>query len=328
VSLLSSRRSFSEQKLNLLRAELAEAERIISGKACVYATGSFGRLEATSQSDLDVFIVSKTAFDRTDGKDLIVNQLSNLDSILVKAELIKAISRLEMPNFDADGKYLECHTVDRLKDRLGTSNDDHDNTLTGRLLLFLESRPLIGSDVYSDVIDDVIAAYWRDYDSHTSDFIPAFLTNDILRLWRTFCVNYESGRRSNQDSAKIKNHKLKHSRMLTCYSALIYLLAVHKINGTVSPQDAREMTSLTPTDRLEWLRNQEQFLSVSHDISKALSLYSEFLDRMDHPKDTLKSMFAENSRDWITKSYEFGDTLFRILTGIGKDSKFYRLIVV
>ncbi|KFD27104.1 nucleotidyltransferase domain-containing protein [Sphingobium yanoikuyae] len=43
-----------------LKDKLNDAEALIAGKACVYATGSFGRLEAGSSSDLDLFIVSET----------------------------------------------------------------------------------------------------------------------------------------------------------------------------------------------------------------------------------------------------------------------------
>jgi predicted nucleotidyltransferase len=311
-----------------LQKHLIKANEIVEGSACVYATGSFGRLEAGTQSDLDVFIVSKTAEIDRDGKKFMVNRLSNLDTILVKAELIKAINVLNMPKFDADGKYLASHSIYDLKTHLGTAEDDYRNTLTGRLLLFLESRPLIGEEVYEEIIDEVIAAYWGDYGDHSADFIPAFLTNDILRLWRTFCVNYESGRRSEKGNSKIKNHKLKHSRMLTCYSALLFLLAVYKLDGTVSPERAKEMTRLTPTERLEWLLQESSFSEVHKQVSELLEKYDDFLKRTDQPKEKLKELFESNSKDWVQKSYKFGDTLFDILSALGKDTKFYRLIVV
>lgn len=328
MSYITERKSSTLVRFSELQKQLARASEIVAGKACVYATGSFGRLEAGDQSDLDVFIVSKTAETDRDGKKLMVNQLSNLDTILVKAELIKAINALDMPKFDADGKYLASHSIHDLKTHLGTAEDDYRNTLTGRLLLFLESRPLVGEKVYDEIINEVIAAYWGDYGDHAADFIPAFLTNDILRLWRTFCVNYESGRRSEKGDAKIKNHKLKHSRMLTCYSALLFLLAVYKLDGTVSPERAKEMTTLTPTDRLRWLLTEHSFHNVHDQVSQLIEKYGDFLKRIDQPKENLKELFEINSKEWIKKSYEFGDTLFYILSELGKETKFFRLIVV
>ncbi|NHT78069.1 hypothetical protein G8E10_20410 [Rhizobiaceae bacterium CRRU44] len=328
MSYIDERKIATLKRFSELQNHLTKASEIVAGTACVYATGSFGRLEAGDQSDLDVFIVSKTGEIERDSKKFMVNQLSNLDTILVKAELIKAINVLNMPKFDADGKYLASHSIQDLKSHLGTAKDDYLNTLTGRLLLFLESRPLIGEAVYDEIIDEVIAAYWGDYGDHAADFIPAFLTNDILRLWRTFCVNYESGRRSEKGDAKIKNHKLKHSRMLTCYSALLFLLAVYKIDGTVSPERAKEMTKLTPTDRLHWLLQQPSFGELHPQILELLEKYGDFLKRMDQPKEKLRDLFESNSKEWVRKSYEFGDTLFDILAALGKDTKFFRLIAV
>jgi len=113
------------------------------------------------------------------------------------------------------------------------------NTFTARLLLLLESSPLIGESVYQQITNDVIVAYWKDYEGHKSDFMP-IPANDILRMWRTFCVNYEARTQSAQrrdGKRRLKNYKLKHSRLLTCYSALLYLLAVFSKNKTVSPTD-------------------------------------------------------------------------------------------
>jgi hypothetical protein len=46
---------------------------------------------------------------------------------------------------------------------------------------------------------------------------------------------------------------LKHSRLLTCYSALLFLLAVFVEKQTVRPDDVKQMVSITPTERLELL---------------------------------------------------------------------------
>ena len=97
--------------------------------------------------------------------------------------------------------------------------------------------PLAGSDVRARIIDDAIERYWREFPDYYDKFMPAFLANDILRYWRTLYLNYEastSERSKNEQSPrdrakrKIMNYKLKHSRMLTCYSAVLYLLFTAK----------------------------------------------------------------------------------------------------
>ncbi|MBX3198674.1 MAG: nucleotidyltransferase domain-containing protein [Labilithrix sp.] len=85
---LAQRRNETNDRLNELRAALGEAERIAANRACVYATGSFGRIEAGQNSDLDLFIVGRVA----DGR----RALSRLDEICMKAELIETTRRLEI----------------------------------------------------------------------------------------------------------------------------------------------------------------------------------------------------------------------------------------
>jgi UTP:GlnB (protein PII) uridylyltransferase len=54
VEELDSRRKLTSLQIRDLQATLGEAERLAAGKACVYATGSFGRGEASRNSDLDL----------------------------------------------------------------------------------------------------------------------------------------------------------------------------------------------------------------------------------------------------------------------------------
>jgi UTP:GlnB (protein PII) uridylyltransferase len=66
---IEERRQFSDKRFEQLRSTLVQTSEICAEKACVYATGSFGRREASPHSDLDLFIVSlsseKDGFDRS-----------------------------------------------------------------------------------------------------------------------------------------------------------------------------------------------------------------------------------------------------------------------
>ena len=143
--------------------------------------------------------------------------------------MISATRRLKIREFSGDGEYLVHYTQHELVEALGKRHDDAKNTFTARLLLLSESRPVLGTQVYDKTIDNVVEAYWRDYEDQKNDFTPTFLANDILRLWRTFCVNYGASTSSEpaekKAKRKLKNYKLRHSRLLTCYSALLYLLS-------------------------------------------------------------------------------------------------------
>ena len=294
MSELFDRRSQTQERLRVLQDKLRSAEEISADKACVYATGSFGRGEASKHSDLDLFIVGKrNGKPGPDGKE--GSLLKRLDEILLKADLIQVTRDLGIPEFSGDGRYLVHYSVHDFTKTLGTPEDDVTNTFTARLLLLLESCPLVEQAVYEEVLDEVIAAYWRDYEDHKTGFMPAFLANDVLRLWRTFCVNYEARteRVPEQEKAKgkIKNYKLKHSRLLTCYSALLYLLAVFGKKGTVSPTDALEMIRLTPTQRLEWLRDSRDFSAARPTITNLLDQYEHFLVATNVPENDLITKF-------------------------------------
>lgn len=324
---LAKRRAQTSARLNALRRRLKRSAILAKDKACVYATGSFGRCEASRHSDLDLFIVGKTGPDKR-------SQLKRLDDICIKAELISATQALKIPPFSGDGQYLGHYSVNDLTQTLGKPDDDATNTFTARLLLLLESVPLVEASVYEQVTKEVIAAYWRDYADHKSEFTPAYLANDILRLWRTFCVNYEAGTErvpeEKKAKGKLKNYKLKHSRLLTCYSALLYLLAVFSRKGSVSPTDAMKMIRLTPTQRLEWLRDQPDLAHARSGVVDLLDRYEYFLETTDAPEEALLRRFSNRkiSQQHMEKAYEFGDCMFGVLTRIGNENRFHRLLVV
>ena len=324
--LLDRRRSQTDERIKELRAELQDAEKLVADRACVYMTGSFGRGEAGELSDLDVFIAGR---DDKNGP-----LLKNLDETLVKADLIHATRTLHIPEFSGQGEYLQHYSVSQLVKSLGTSEDDAKNTLTARLLLLLESRCLLGQDTYEHVIDETINAYWRDYASREQEFVPGYLANDILRLWRTFCVNYEA--RSLTDppeekaKRKLKNYKLKHIRLLTCYSSLLYLVAIYASKNTVNPADARAMVHLTPTERLEWILTQQHCASSHAKITELLKSYETFLHSTDESKKTLLARFSDRQQSLalFKAAKEFGDLIFDILESIGARNRFYRVLVV
>jgi predicted nucleotidyltransferase len=334
VKELLSRRKDTATRLGQLRSELRSSNKLAAGKACIYATGSFGRGEAGRFSDLDLFIVGKNnGIKRPDGRE--GSLLKELDATCIKANLIEVTRALGIPEFSGDGRYLVHYSVDDFTKTLGQPEDDIENTFTARLLLLLESCALLGAKVHLEVINEVIKAYWRDYEDHKSNFMPAFLANDIIRLWRTFCVNYEARtQRAPEDEkakGKLKNYKLKHSRMLTCYSALLYLLAVYRMANTVTPADALNMTRLTPTGRLEWLLRQK-IAGSSHGLLRGiLQQYDRFLKTTNVREKTLLKKFQnkETSREFIESAYSFGDLIFEALADIGgENNRFYRLLVV
>lgn len=335
---IETARAFSTDKLQELQGQLAEAACLVDKKACVYATGSFGRLEAGQLSDLDLFIVVDKLAAHRDKQEQPKRALSNVAEIKLKSYLINAVEKCNIASFDGDGKYLESHIIDDFVSSLGSRQDDALNTLTGRLLLVLESKILIGDDVYNKLIDDVVDAYFIDYKSNNEAFLPSFLINDVLRMWRTFCVNYEFSRRKDENDARIKNLKLKYSRMITCYSAIIYLLSIFARSGSVRPEDVKAMVALTPTQRLAEVQSSHWELRLSDGqkfgvlMQSVTDHYSEFLSRIHVSKDQLRVNFRQNEAQWKSESYDFGRMFAKALSELGDYNdnarKLYRIIVI
>lgn len=329
ASLLGERRLDSRKRLAGLRERLGASDVDLTGRACVYVTGSFGREEASQHSDLDLFIVGMTCGD-TEAR----RAFPPLDEALLKADLVRAARDSGFPDFDRDGEFLVHHLLDDLVKTLGHPHDDAVNTFTARLLLLLESQALLEENVYNRVIKSVVDAYWVDFEGHEDSFLPAYLANDILRLWRTFCVNYEAFTRREPESERakrrLKNYKLRHSRLLTCYSALAYLLEIYRQSSTVRPDDVLEMTRLTPTARLTWLVDRHGGSPTAERARQCIDLYEAFLRETDAPRSELIDRFQD--REHRTRLGEaenrFGDEMFRLLTSIDSESRLFRLLVI
>jgi predicted nucleotidyltransferase len=166
--LLKERRDFSAGRLQELQRRISTVRELAEHtNLSIYVTGSYGRLEAHSGSDLDLFFISDgdTAVDRT-------------TKILIDAELIRMASGMGFPPFSNDAQYLEKHSLNEMLDKLGGAEDDFKNFFTARMLLLLESRPVYGEAAYKRILTEIIGAYFRDYHDHTGDFRPLFLVNE------------------------------------------------------------------------------------------------------------------------------------------------------
>lgn len=333
MSKIDDRRTFTLKKRQEVIDALQNAERFIGGRldkkvACVYATGSYGRSDASAWSDLDLFIAGRPLETGVSGREL-----SQLNEICLKAELVEATRRSGLPDFDGDGEYLRHYTGSELVTTLGRPDDDAKNTFTARLLLLLESCPLVGEEVYEDLVQAVVASYWRDYEDHKSDFVPTFLTNDILRLWRTLAVGYEAKTKPDPEPAekakrREKNYKLKYSRVLTCFSAIISLTALVAKNGTVGPFDMAAISKKTPIERIRTLGELDPPSETATAVARMEEEYEKFLTVTD--SENLRDRFHDDefSRKCRSESSAFGDAVFAAIMGFGPNNRLVRHLIV
>lgn len=324
MGVIDDRKDYSLRRIEELKQALSSGRRIADAKACVFASGSFGRLEASGHSDLDPCIVALC--DRK--KD---SKLSLLQEIRLKSEIVLAVETLGLDEIDGDGKYIGQFTNLGLVKEIGSPIDDSSNTFTTRLLMLLEARPIINEKIFNRVRKEIIEAYWVDFERYEHKFIPAYFTNDIIRLWRTFCVNYEARTRrlvgDLRIKKKVKNYKLKHSRILTCYSAILYLLSIYESKGTVTQADAMDMCFMTPIDRLIFLKNCLDGAAVRRIVENLIEMYGNFLQTASQDEAKLEQQIQDNE-GYTRDDYRFGEEMFKAINSIGNGNEFHRLIVV
>ena len=323
VPLIRLRKAYATKRLDKLRAQIAnlQSPRKFSD-LCIYVTGSYGRLEASRYSDLDIFLVSKG--------NLGENPVSAIDKTLLDADLIRVARRMRFPEFSNEGEYLTVHYLDDLTSRLGGRDDDFRNHFTARLLLLLESRPLHNESVYRSVLEAIVESYFRDFHDHETSFRPVFLINDVMRFWRTLCLNYEHRRNRpkkdpvHKNKSHLKNAKLKFSRLLTCYS-LIALLS-HRRDATV-PEELLEMVQLAPLDRLDRLASLQPH--TQEDVLAMKEAYSFFLERTGREPDLVLDWIADpcHRNEIFGLGKRFATNMHRVLCKV-TDQETMRFLVV
>jgi hypothetical protein len=209
------------------------------------------------------------------------------------------------------------------------------------MLFLLESRPVVGEVAYERVRDMIIDAYWRNSEAHPHDYQPIVLINDIVRYWRILLLNYEA-RNTRQEGMseatrdakrRLRSYKLRFSRCLTCYSAIVYLLAL--TNGKDTPHvrkaDIRLMVSQSPLERLLWARDRsERIGGAAALVDRLLEGYLTFLTFADQGTARLEEGFkrspfrTQRSRD----GRSFGESMFELTVLLGRRNPLFRWVVV
>ncbi|MCP9221595.1 hypothetical protein MKP08_02380 [Erythrobacter sp. LQ02-29] len=261
-------------------------------KLAIYATGSLARREASIHSDLDAFFMLSGESDGT--------PMGRIQDVKIFNAVLSAAEAGGFPDFSNDGEYLKFIHIEDVITALGSRIDDYKNTFTARMLLMLESEWLYGKDCFQGFRKQAIEAYFTDFHDHSENFRPLFLMNDILRFWRTLCLNYENSRQwknveSAEKSAKghLGNLKLKFSRLHICFSFIAHLLSKGQ---HLSVEDAIKTSETIPFERLQEIAGNHP--AISADVDILCAEYAWFLDATGRSKaETLCWISEQKNRD-------------------------------
>ena len=313
---LSKRMKFSNNQLELVRKAIAKRTICSRKDICIYVAGSLGRLETGEISDLDVFLFADAPNKPPEQKTL-----TRIEEIQILSEIIQVNSELNLPPFSSDGEYFKIHEVSKLLAGTGTATDDSENLFTTRLLLLLESKCLTNDDLYKSAAKKIVEMYIRD-GTGRKDYRPLFLLNDILRYWRTICLNYERTRHDPSKPWWKKNLNLKFSRKLTVFSTVLAILIEH----VDTFEKFALFTGMTPMERLAHSLDKLDDESFLKQFEKFLNNYEEFLAAKSHAK--LEQILPEAAQHFKDTAQQFDDFLHLVFSSQKLNSDLVRYLII
>lgn len=242
-------RGESEKILQRIRAKLPELPAGVS----VVINGSLARGEVTSQSDFDGYPLYTTGAK--------ARALDIFDAVKKTAGLRE---------FAKEGAFGDPVPADTIQRSIGGQGDDNQR-FTRRMLLLLESSSVGDPTVYNDTLESTICRYISD--DITDKQIGRFLLNDVIRFYRTMCVDFEFKTVEQAKPWGIRYTKLIFFRKNIYVSGIVMCAELAGLPAAQKRQRLRDLIDRPPIDRL---------LSVMGELMlPALAEYDAFLGALD-----------------------------------------------
>lgn len=234
--------------------------------------GSLGRLEALDASDIDLVLLVPAGMDPSDAR------ISGLDKEIRKAVETKLQIKV------SKGENLTSPTsAAAIADpqRIGGGNDSV-QLLTKRVLLLTESQAVINSELRQTIRKAIFAAYFESLETKGKHMLS--LINDVVRYYRTVCVDYKHNVDVEGKPWAIRNTKLRHSRKFWFFSCMLAMIAAAvKYNGHSADEaekDVQDLFDKSPAERLALVLDRAALLQQQPDV---FSYYDKFLGIIGDP---------------------------------------------
>lgn len=269
-----------------IQRRLREAIEAISGDQDLVAFGSLARREWTNGSDVDW--------------TLLIDGTADSEHRKTSRRIAKAIEDAGLAPPGSEGIFGNMAFSHELVHHIGGQADSNRNT-TQRILMLLEAVSLTTpqDDIsgYERTVRQILRRYLKsDSNFHTREGndsrIPRFLLNDIVRYWRTICVDfaYKDWEQGGKKWA-IRNIKLRTSRKLLFVAGLFTVFSCYK-NETLArnvneskdyslplEEHLLNFVHATPLNIFVWtLKN----LGFESECGEFLNAYEEFLSLLDN----------------------------------------------
>ncbi len=268
-SALATSWAFTKRKVSEIKVAL-NAGSLPNTIVTLAVAVSLGRMDAAADvSDCDLLVVLS---------DAALKSKSKANATHERVWNVLKPLNLEPPK--PAGTFSRPTSIEQLCDKknIGAANEDM-HTFAKRLLLLLETQPVYRPDGYQVVVDAVVKSYAEEYVAKDPRKEWGFLINDLIRYFRSLCVNYQWDFENEHGKWPLRNIKLRHSRLIM-YGGLLMLL------GECSREREDKVTwlenrlNLTPLERIALVYSANQ----DTNFFRLAGFYDTFLGMLSKPE--------------------------------------------
>lgn len=235
------------------------------GVRTLAVTGSLGRMEYAEESDCDLLVVLT--------EDVRRDRPAAEAAYAQVWDVIKPVAPIPPK---PTGTFATPTSEEHLCDKRHVGAPDEDlRELAKRQLLLLETQPVYNDEEYEKLVTGVVNTYAEGYVDKKPAKEWVFLLNDLIRYFRSLCVNYQWDFRTDHVKWPLRNTKLRHSR-LAMYGGLLLLLGQCSLETTDKVAWLRDRLKMTPLERIAWT----YACNEPGAIAKLLGFYEKFLARI------------------------------------------------
>lgn len=286
---IQNNRKFSQTKIREVATAIAKLD---TGGANIVVNGSYARQEASEQSDFDYVVM----FPENSTGATVDTVTASVREVVAK--LVKLPSKGSVFS-----KPIVCGEL--TKD-IGGENDTN-TRITHRLLFLTEGMPLGNRDLFDKQKEDLIQRYLQE--GIKDHQLALFFLNDVIRFWRTMCVDFENKTFEQNKEWPIRNLKLVFSRKLLYFGGV--LIASEAAQKTLREKRDifRKLIDKPPLDRLIDICGVSSERALEdYDLFLGQMADGEFRKRMD-ALDSVSARQNEEFRAVKNRGHTFSSNL-------------------